>query len=428
MNIAFFPDLFALTLLVIILAMVRRRHSDARADAWLIGLSFTLFESIAHTFYAPVGIPDKVLHVIVLDCYVLAGLVFNWAAGDQQLDRNKRLLYLSLNGLALLTLTTIYGLNLRYSGIYFPSILVGLLIGVGTSIFLRRSWWYAAFYVCGWTAVGVLVAQQNFRAAVYWSLACVYATAAVNFQRRLERGSTGKLAIVTGFSIWALFFLTHPWVMDHHAAQADVASHIWNMQKLLISIGMILMMLEEQVTNNEWLALHDELTGLPNRRLFAARLTSAVEHCERKKCSLALVVLDLNDFKQINDSLGHVAGDQVLREVSSVLRKSIRATDTVARLGGDEFIIVVADMPNANAVERFTDSIRSAIERPIMVHDKPMVVGASFGFAMYPNDARDATKLLRLADQRMYFLKKRPVHPAQIAAAAGVALHEAQGA
>jgi diguanylate cyclase (GGDEF)-like protein len=423
MNVTFFPDLFALAMLIVILAMVRRRHSDARADAWLLGLSFTLVESIAHTFYAPTGVPDKVLHVIVLDCYVLAGLVFNWAAGDQRVERNRRMLYLFLNGLALLTLTTIYGLNLRYPGAYLPAILVGLILGVGSSILLRRNWVYAVGNACGWSAIAFLIGHQNFRAAVYWSLACVYAIAAVNFQRRLERGSTGKLAIVIGFSIWALFFLTHPWVMDHYALRADVASHMWNMQKSLISIGMILTMLEQQVSSNQWLALHDELTGLPNRRLFAARLTSAVELCERKKSCLALVVLDLNDFKRINDSLGHVAGDQVLREVSSVLRKNIRATDTVARLGGDEFIIVVSDMPNANAVERFTDSLRSAIERPIMIHDKPLVVGASFGFAMYPEEAKDATKLLRLADQRMYFLKKRPVHAAQIGA--GIAIGQA---
>ena len=158
--------------------------------------------------------------------------------------------------------------------------------------------------------------------------------------------------------------------MDHYAARADIASHMWNMQKSLISIGMILVMLEEQVSNNEWLALHDELTGLPNRRLFAARLTGAIEYCDRRSTSLALVVLDLNDFKKINDTLGHVAGDQVLREVATTLRKSIRATDTVARLGGDEFIIVATDMANERSVERFTDSLRSAIERPMTINDR----------------------------------------------------------
>jgi diguanylate cyclase len=420
MNIAFLPDLFALALLIVILAMVRQRHSDARADAWLLGLSFTLIESLAHTFYAPTGVPAAVLHVIVVDCYVLAGLVFNWAAGDQAVDRTRRFAYLGVNGLALLVLTTTYGLNLRYSGVYVPGVVLGGIIGVASSIFLRRKWFYAVLYAGGWTAIGVMISHQNFRAAVYWSLGCVYAIAALNFQRRLERHSTGKLAVVAGFSIWAMFFFTHPWIMDHYASRADVASHVWNMQKSLISIGMILMMLEEQVSNNKWLALHDELTGLPNRRLFAARLTSAIEHSDRWSSSLALVVLDLNDFKKINDTLGHVAGDQVLREVSAKLRKSIRASDTVARLGGDEFIIVATDMPNATAVERFTDSLRSAIAHPMMVNDQPMVVNASFGFAMYPNDAKDATKLLRLADQRMYFLKKRPVHPAQIPTATTV--------
>jgi diguanylate cyclase (GGDEF)-like protein len=420
MNVAFFPDLFSLAILIVILAMVRRRHSDARANAWLLGLSFTMLESIAHTFYALQGVPDKLLHVVVLNCYVMAGLVFNWAAGDQRQMRSRRFLNLLLNGLTLLALTTIYGLNLRYTSAYIPAVVAGGVIGFASSALVRRNWYYAALYGCGWTAVGVLVSQHNYRSAIYWSIGCVYALAAINFERRLDRRSTGKLAIVVGFSIWALFFFTHPWIMDHYAARADIASHVWNLQKTLISIGMILIMLEEQVTNNEWLALHDELTGLPNRRMFAARLTTAVERAERNGTSLALVVLDLNDFKHINDSLGHVAGDQVLREVSSVLRKSIRATDTVARLGGDEFIIVVTDMPDANAVERFTDSLRSAIERPILIHEKPLSVDASFGFAMYPSDAKDATKLLRLADQRMYFLKKRPVLAVQIAAEVAV--------
>ncbi|HEV2646719.1 MAG TPA: GGDEF domain-containing protein [Acidobacteriaceae bacterium] len=414
MNISFFPDLFSLAMLIVILAMVRRSHSDARGDAWLLGLSFTLGESIAHTFYPRQGVPAALLHIAVLDCYLFAGLVFNWAAGDQRQPRRTRLLYLLLNGLGLTIITTIYGLNLRYTAIYIPAIALGATISIASSIFIRRNWYYAGLFACGWTAIAVLVAQHNYRSAIYWSLGCVYAMAALNFERRLERRSTGKIAIVVGFSIWALFFFTHPWITDHYAAHADIASHVWNMQKTLISIGMILMMLEEQVTNNEWLALHDELTGLPNRRLFAARLSSAVDRAERSNTSLALVVLDLNDFKQINDSLGHVAGDQVLREVSSVLRKNIRTGDTVARLGGDEFIIVVADMPNPSAVERFTDSLRSAIQRPMMIHDKQLEVGASFGFAMYPDDAKDATKLLRLADQRMYFLKKRPVRTARL--------------
>jgi diguanylate cyclase (GGDEF)-like protein len=298
---------------------------------------------------------------------------------------------------------------------YVPVIAIGIVAGVVSSILLRRSWQYAGLYLAGWVALAVLVANGRFRPAVYLSLGAVYAIAALNFYRRLERRSTGKLAIVTGFAIWSLCFLIHPWIVDH-TAYAELASHVWNMQKSLISMGMILVMLEEQVSNNEWLALHDELTGLPNRRLFASKLNYAIEHCDRRRTSLALVVLDLNGFKQINDSLGHVAGDQVLREVAGLLRRSVRAIDTVARLGGDEFTIVATDMQSEHTVERFVESIRSAIERPIVVNGQAMSLSASLGSAMYPNDAKDATKLLRVADQRMYFLKKRPVQPAQIAA------------
>jgi diguanylate cyclase (GGDEF)-like protein len=416
MNIAFLPDLFALAILIFILALVRRRHPEARADAWLLGLFFTLVEAGAHTLYAPQGIPDRILHLVVLDCYLLAGLTFNWAAGDQNVPRVSRFLYMGLNGLTLLALMSIYGWNIRVTSAYVPVVVAGLAVGVASSLFVRHNWHYALLHLLGWAAAGVLVSRGNYRSAVYWSLASVYAIAAINFERRLPRRSTGKLAIVTGFSIWALNLLLHPWIIAFHSNYADIASHVWNMQKSLISIGMILVMLEEQVSNNEWLALHDELTGLPNRRLFAARLTSAIENADRRNAGLALVVLDLNDFKKINDTLGHVAGDQVLREVSSILRKNIRASDTVARLGGDEFILVAQDMTGEHSVERFTEALRTAIERPMMVNDQPMVVGASFGFAMYPRDAKDATKLLRLADQRMYGLKRRSVSPAQLAA------------
>jgi diguanylate cyclase len=407
MNYTFLPDLSALTILMVILLLVRRRHTEQRGDAWLLGLFFTWVEAVAHTFYAPQGMPGSVLHVTVLDCYLFAGLAFIWAAGDQRRSRNSRMLYFALNGLPLLLLTTTYGLNLRIARDYVPAVALGLVIGVVSSVVLRRSWRYSALQLMGWAAIGVLVSQGRFRQAVYWSLASMYALAALNFQRRLEGRSTGRLAIVTGFAIWALFFLLHPWIVARPAF-SDIASHVWNMQKSLISIGMILVMLEEQASKSEWLALHDDLTGLPNRRMFAAKLNQAIEHSDRRKSSLALVVLDLNGFKKINDSQGHLVGDQVLREVSAALRRNVRAYDTVARLGGDEFIIVATDMASESSAERFADYIRNAIARPMIVNGQTMIVTASLGIAIYPDDAKDATKLLRLADQRMYSLKQRP--------------------
>jgi len=407
MNFAFLPDLLALAILIVILLLLRRRHPQGRADIWLLGLFFTLVEAVAHTFYPLSGPPPRSLHLIVMDCYLLAGVVFVWASGGYSFSRNVELLYLSMNTLPLLAITSLYGLHVYSAIAFFTCIAAGLLIGVSSSLYLRHNWRYAALHVYGWLAMGYLIHRAGYREAVYWSLCCVYTIAVVNFQRRLARNSTGKLAIVTGFTIWAVCLLLHPWIVQHRA-YADIASHIWNMQKSLISIGMILVMLEEQVSSNEWLALHDELTGLPNRRLFADRLTTAIERADRMGSRLALLILDLNGFKRINDTLGHQAGDQVLREVSTHLRKSVRASDTLARLGGDEFIIVATDLGVDQSLDHFMESVQSALEKPVLIEGQSMIVSASLGMAIYPDDADDSIKLLRIADQRMYALKQQP--------------------
>ena len=407
MNFSFLPDLLALAILIVILLLLRRRHPQGRADIWLLGLFFTLVEAVAHTFYPLSGPPPKMLHLIVMDCYLAGGVVFVWASGGYPFSRNIELIYLGLNSLPLLAITSLYGLHVFSATAFFISMASGLVIGVASSLYLRHNWRYAALHVCGWLTMGYLIHRADYRQAVYWSLCCVYVIAAANFQRRLARNSTGKLAIVTGFVIWALCLLLHPWIVQHRN-YADIASHIWNMQKSLISIGMILVMLEEQVSSNEWLALHDELTGLPNRRLFADRLTTAIERADRVRSRLALLILDLNGFKTINDTMGHQAGDQVLREVAAHLRKSVRASDTLARLGGDEFIIVATDLGVDQTLDHFMESVRGAMEKPLIIEGRSMTVSASLGMAIYPDDAEDSIKLLRVADQRMYALKQRP--------------------
>ncbi len=408
MNYAFLPDLFALTVLVLILLMVRREHSEERSNAWLLGLFITLVESLAHTFYAPNAMPARALHVLVLNCYTLAGLVFVWASTDPGLSRRFRLTLVALNGVPLLALATPYGLNLRVSWAYIPAILLGPTLGLAGSVLVRRKWRYAGLQFCGWAAIAFLVSHGLYRNAVYWALGCLYTVAAVNFHQHLKRRSTGKLAIITGFSIWALFFFLHPWVVGH-STFTDIASHMWNLQKTLISLGMILVMLEEHASSNAYLAHHDELTGLANRRMFAARLTLAIDRSERRDTSLAVVVLDLDGFKNINDTLGHSTGDQVLRAVASSLRSNVRASDTVARMGGDEFVILAEGLSGESSARRFADSILSAVQHPIVFQGQTMNISASVGIAMYPQDSRDAMKLLRIADQRMYHRKKDPL-------------------
>lgn len=406
MNYSFLPDLSALAILVVILFLLHLRHPHEQTDIWILGLFLTLVEATAHTFYAPFGIPNHILHVIVMDCYLLAGLIFNWGAGDVSRPRRRRLTYIAVNAVPLSAMATIYGLNIRATWPYYPAIALGLVVGVASALYLRRNFAHALLFAAGWLIAGYLVYHGLLRFAVYWGIGCVYVIATANFYRRLPRNSTGRLAILTGFAIWSLCFLAHPWIVLSHD-YATLASHVWNMQKSLISMGMILVMLEEQVLNNKWLALHDELTGLPNRRLFGDRLNCAIETCGRSQGRMALFLFDLNGFKNINDTLGHQAGDQVLREIASNLRENAHLFDSVARLGGDEFVLLASDLTMDRSLCSFEEMIRNAIEKPMLVENQPLIVTACLGIAVYPDDARDASKLLKVADERMYGVKRK---------------------
>jgi diguanylate cyclase (GGDEF)-like protein len=408
MNYAFLPDLSALAILIVILLIMRRRHPHEQADIWILGLLITLVESSAHIFYSRTGMPDRILHVIVLDCYLLAGVVFTWDARRHPLSVRIRLLYLTVNTLPLLAVDTLYGMHVYKPVPYYPAIVAGLVIAGISSLYLRRTLFVTALHLGGWLAIGFLVSHGQYRQAVYWSLCGVYAVAARKYRQRLPHNSTGRLAILTGFAIWSLCFFVHPFIVTYRG-YADIASHVWNMQKTLITIGMILVMLEEQVSSNQWLALHDHLTGLPNRRSFEVHLSAALSHCRRANDHLALLILDLDGFKKINDTLGHQAGDQILRGVAKNLREDLPACNILARLGGDEFTLIAPDIKDVHVLDQLLNTVETSVQRPILIDQEPFIMTASLGIAIYPDDAEDAARLISIADQRMYTLKQKPV-------------------
>ena len=217
---------------------------------------------------------------------------------------------------------------------------------------------------------------------------------------------TGKLAIVTGLVLWALSFLLHPWVAKY-PAYIQIASDTWSLQKFLITIGMVLVMLEEQIARSEWLARHDELTGLPNRRLFEERLSEAFAHPSASHNLIALLMIDLNNFKQTNDSFGHQAGDDLLRQFGANLSGHLRDTDTVARLGGDEFTILIRGLNDLSQLQRIRSAVDEALATPVTIAGHEIKISGAVGVAVYPNDATDPGHLYRLADRRMYDQKER---------------------
>ncbi|MEA2667612.1 MAG: hypothetical protein QOJ33_546 [Chloroflexota bacterium] len=152
-------------------------------------------------------------------------------------------------------------------------------------------------------------------------------------------------------------------------------------------------------------ALHDALTGLPNRVLARDRLDQAILLARRQQTRVALLIIDLDHFKEVNDTFGHQAGDQLLRQVGERFTAELRETDTVARLGGDEFAIVLL-AADADAAGMVAVKLLTALERPFLIEAQALDVGASIGIAVYPDHADTADSMLRRADIAMYVAKR----------------------
>jgi diguanylate cyclase (GGDEF)-like protein/PAS domain S-box-containing protein len=161
-----------------------------------------------------------------------------------------------------------------------------------------------------------------------------------------------------------------------------------------------------QAELSERQALHDPLTGLPNRLLFDDRSERAIAHAERHGTRVAMVMLDLDRFKEVNDSLGHKAGDELLKEVGERLRRALRGLDTAARLGGDEFGLLLIESPGGEGILPTIERVRSALEQPIVVQDLPLSIEASIGIAVFPDNGHSAELLIQRADAAMYTAKR----------------------
>jgi diguanylate cyclase (GGDEF)-like protein len=415
MNYQMAPDLVALATLLIILYFVRRRHPQEGVGLWIIALLCIFVEAIAHAFYVPEGRWHLTSHVIALDAYLTAGVILVWAGTQPICPRRPTLLYLLINTPPLAAVLTLYALDSRNAGLFHVFIACGFLLGVLSPFVLARTWklgkgWRLVLgQALTWVPMWFAISHGLYRDAAYYGLFFLYLSVAIVFQLSLPGKSIGKYTIVSGFVIWALVFLFHSWVTNHFQ-YIDVVAQIWKMQKFLVIIGMLLVMLERRVSSNEWYALHDHLTGLPNRRLFEDRLAAALLQSQRNNTRTALLMIDLNGFKQINDSLGHDIGDELLQHISRSLRHAIRAPDTLARLGGDEFIIIATDLPSDLSTNIITGRslyrITKALQKPFHVSGHNLTVTGSVGIAIYPDDTTDEVLLRRLADERMYQQKQ----------------------
>jgi diguanylate cyclase (GGDEF)-like protein len=233
----------------------------------------------------------------------------------------------------------------------------------------------------------------------------VYLGCCLYFWYTHRNGTTGSIITVGGFFAWAMVFIVAP-LMQHYLPAFKIEDEVWNLPKYVVAIGMLLLLLEKQIERSQYLALHDDLTTLANRRLFQDRLLSAMERAKRSGTTVALMQVDLDRFKEVNDTFGHHIGDLLLQQVGTLLNRRVRRSDTVARTGGDEFSIIIEEPTDRERAMHVGTSLMEMLNEPMHLEGEQSVrVGASVGVAVFPEDASDMESLCIAADLRMYSSK-----------------------
>lgn len=404
------PDVIAVGLLAWAFASVARRSYAPVSAHWMTGWVLIVFHFLALMFSAGSGMGSQVATTVAVLALVLAGLFFTRASVPYKSESSSRLmLWVLLAGY------TVYvsALLLQAPGWVLNASAVLLGLGpVALSLAYMRRFnhslrWFTTALTLGLSVV--LLAVQNrpngSDTALNATLFAVYLGCAVHFLYMYRRPTAGAFISTIGFFLWSSVFVVAPTLMALYPS-AQIESEVWNLPKYVVAVGMILLLLEDQVAHSKHLALHDDLTGLPNRRLFQDRLASAVERARRTRTQTALLMVDLDHFKQVNDTLGHHAGDQLLQNVARLFSTRVRRSDTVARTGGDEFAVILESPISREEATHVGESLLKLLNEPVQLKSRTIRVGGSLGVAVFPEDAGDMETLCITADLRMYENKR----------------------
>jgi len=187
-----------------------------------------------------------------------------------------------------------------------------------------------------------------------------------------------------------------------------IDSPIKNKDGIILKLGIARDISEYKQTEREltYLATHDILTGFPNRTLFDDRLTLAIAQAKRNKKKLAIMLFDLDRFKEVNDTMGHMAGDQLLKEVSKRMKNLLRKGDTIARMGGDEFLLLLPEISQIEDATKIARKIIDSFKNPFVIDHQEIHITTSIGIVIYPEDGEDSETLIKNADIAMYQAKK----------------------
>ena len=418
MNFSVLPNLIALAILVAVFRAILRQGTTERLHLWLAGWILVLVHFAAQFLDTGQGIWSQVATAISLDALLMASVAFLISVSTiVDSDGRRQILFASAIAIPALAYTNAVIWEVTARSFYYGMVALGL---TATTLLFCRYYGRLTLY-----AASVLTGSFVIAGAITWAIArgtpvlgIDYILAGLNFVvallywRRYRRGSAGVLTTVSGFVLWGAVFPTGV-LLYSFAPSLKIDSEVWNIPKYLVAVGMILTLLEDQIATSKHLAYHDALTGLPNRRLLEDRLEQALAHADRTGNKVAVLQLDLDRFKEVNDTFGHHIGDLALQEIVRRLASRMRASDTLARSGGDEFTVVSAVTDSAGA-EVLVSDLESALSAPINIESARLQTGLSIGLALYPDNGRNADQLHAAADEAMYVAKRATRGPGLI--------------
>jgi diguanylate cyclase (GGDEF)-like protein len=409
MNFNTLPSLIALAILVVVFRAILRQGTSERLHLWLTGWILVLVHFVAQFVDNGQGLWDRVASAASLDALELAGIAFLISVSLSANNHRRQLLLAAVIGIPAVVYTNAVIWNVTSHIFYYA--VIGLAVAGGLLViwnFYQKTTTYVIGMQVGCVgvscAIAWAVARGKLELGIIFLLAALNLIAAILFWQYFHRATVGVLTTVFGFVAWGSVFPLGT-LLQTFAPSIHVESEVWNIPKYFVAVGMIVILLEDQVHRSEYLAYHDELTGLPNRRLLEDRLEQALSRAKRKGNKVAVLLLDLNHFKEVNDTYGHRIGDLTLQQVVMRLSSRMRVSDTLARSGGDEFT-VVSDVADAYGAQVLVSNLEMAFMVPFKLEGKLIHTGLSIGLALYPDDGTDPDHLYAAADRAMYVSKR----------------------
>jgi diguanylate cyclase (GGDEF)-like protein len=408
MNWNVLPDLAAVALLTCAFASTVRRSHSKSAGLWLIGWLLVAAHFASFLFAHYPGFIGKAGMYASTVTLVIAGVIFQTAVIPDQKEPSRRWMTTVLTAVNTLYMILLITGNPPIWALNATAALFGagpLAVTLAALKRFNNAFRWATVLLNSSLSVFLLVFQNRPGNGSYLAfnavLFTVFLGCSISFIFAYPRPTTGSVISIIGFINWAAVFVIGPWLF-YYFPTIHVESEVWNLPKFVVAVGMILILLEGQIEHNKHLALHDPLTGLPNRRLFEDRLSNALDRARRTNTQTALLIVDLNRFKQVNDTFGHHVGDLLLQRVGALFLGRVRRSDTVARTGGDEFSIILEEPASRAEAMHVSHALLELLRAPMQLGNHTVQMGASIGLAIFPEDAAEMEQLCIVADQRMY--------------------------